>query len=106
MTVSPDLLFQNLSTVQSDKQPTPKTVVAATTIAPETFMTIITGTTSVATITPPAEGTHMLCLVFESATPDLLTTGNILVGLTTIVVNRPVLVVFNPISSKYYVVAT
>lgn len=106
MPASPDLLFQNLSTVQSDKQPTPVTIAAATTIAPETFITIVTGTTDIDTITPPAEGSHMLCLLFTDASPgSLLTTGNILVGITTIAQDVPVLVVYNPINESYYVVA-
>lgn len=97
-------LFQNLSTVQSDKQPTPKSVVAATTIAPDTFLTIVTGTTNIATITPPAAGQHMLGFIFtDAAPPDLLTTGNIVGGLTTVTQNQVLLAFYEPILAKYYI---
>jgi hypothetical protein len=101
---SQDLLFQNLSTVHSDKQPTPPTIASATTIAPSTFISFVSGTTNVATVTPPIEGAHMLCLIFTNASPgDLLTTGNVLVGLTTVAQNAPVLLFYNPLNAKYYV---
>ena len=104
MSVSQDLLFQNLSTVQDNLQPTPQTIAAATTIAPSTFETIVTGTTDIATITPPATGQHMLALIFTDASPgSLLTTGNIRVGLTTISQYDCLLVVYEPIAAKYYI---
>lgn len=99
-----DIDFQQLSTVQDNLQPTPKTIAAATTIAPETFVTIITGTTNVATITPPVSGQHMLSFVFTDASPgDFVTTGNIRGGLTTISQYNAVLLVYEPIAAKYYV---
>lgn len=99
-----DSLFQNLSTVQSNQQPNPKTVAAATTIAPETFITFVSGTTDVGTVTPYVTGTHVVCLIFTNATPgDLLTTGNILVGLTTVAQNAPLFLIYDPIQAKYYV---
>jgi len=98
-----DLLHQNLATVQSQAQPTPKTVASATTIAPETFITFVTGTTNVAQITPPVTGQHMLCLIFTDGAPgDLTTAGNILVGTTTVVQNAPVLLFYDPTQAKYY----
>ena len=98
-----DLLFQNISTVQNANQPGPNTIASTTTIAPTTFMTLVSGTIDVATITPPVTGQHMLCLIFTNASPgDLLTTGNILVGTTTVTQNVPVLLVYNPNSAKYY----
>lgn len=104
MSQSNDLLFQNLSSVQSNKQPTPKTIAAATTIAPSTFITLVTGTTNVATITPPADGQHELVLIFTDASPgDLLTTGNVVGGLTTITQNLVNLLFYEPILAKYYV---
>lgn len=97
-----DLLHQQLSTVQSDKQLPPATIASATTIAPSTFLTFVTGTTDIATITPPVTGSCLLMLQFTDSSPgDLLTTGNVLVGTTTIAQNSIVLVEYNPITAKW-----
>ena len=99
-----DLNFQNLSTVQSSAQPKPATLASTTTIAPPTFMTFVSGTIDITTLTPPVTGAHMLVLIPTNASPgDLLTTGNILVGTTTFVQNVPVLLFYNPLNGKYYV---
>ena len=99
-----DLLFQNISTVQSNQQPLPVTIASTTTIAPSTFITFVSGTIDIATITPPVTGQHMIALLFTSATPgDLLTTGNINVGSTTITQNVPVLLFYDPIGADYYI---
>lgn len=98
-----DALFQQLSTVQSDKQPSPKTIAAAATIAPDTFLTRVTGTTAIATITPPISGTHMLVLVFDTTqSGQFLTTGNIQQSTTTATANVPVVLVYDPRTAKYY----
>ena len=103
--MSDDLNQQNYSTHQSDKQPTPATVASATTIAPTTGMSLVSGTTNIATITPPLTGYHMLALIFTNAAPpSLLTTGNILVGSTTITQNVPVLLFYEPSAAKYYMI--
>ena len=90
-----DALFQNLSTVQSNKQPTPPTVTAAASIAPQTFITVLTGNTPVATIVPPVTGQHMLCIVPGTTTG--FTTGGNIVGGTTTVSGRAYLFAYNPI---------
>lgn len=98
-----DLLFQNISTVQNNLQPGPRTVASTTTIAPDTFLTLVSGTIDVATVTPPVTGSHLLCLVFTNAAPgDLLTTGNVLVGSTTLTQNVPVFLIYEPLQAKYY----
>ena len=95
-----DLLFQNISTVQSDKQPKPVTIATAATIAPTTFITFVTGSAAtVATITPPVSGAHMLCIIF-SIGAALNVTGNIL-NAAVAVSNVPVLFFYNPITGKY-----
>lgn len=100
----PDLTFQNLSTVQNATQPKPNTVAAAATIPVQTFITYVSGTTDVATITPPVVGQHMLVLIFTNASPgDILTTGNVLVGTTTPTQNVPILLFYNPNTAKYHV---
>lgn len=98
-----DGLFQNFSTVQSFQQPQPVTIASAATVAPTGFLTFLTGTTQLATITPPVTGTHMLALCFTNASPGaFLTTGNIHDAYTP-VQNRPVFVVFDPVTAKYWV---
>lgn len=98
-----DLNFQQISTVQSISQGFAATVASTTTIAPTTFLTIISGTTDIATITPPTTGTVMLAFVWSTSSPgSFLTTGNISVGSTTMIQNRLVLMVFNPPTNKWY----
>jgi hypothetical protein len=97
-----DLLFQNISTVQSEQQQKPVTIASAAVIAPSTFLTFVTGTAAVSTISPPVTGAHMLALVFTTTTPAAFgTTGNI-VTTTVAVTNRVRLLVYNPISRTYY----
>ena len=97
-----DLLFQQLSTVQSNAQLPPATLASALTVAPSTFITYVSGTVDVKTVTPPVTGSHMLVLVFtDVAPPDILTTGNVTAGLTTIAQNAPVLLFWNPLSEIY-----
>lgn len=94
--------FQQLSSVQSGNMPTPKTVASATTIAPDTFLTFVTGTLQIATITPPVNGTHMLVLLFSDASPGtMLTTGNILNAVVP-TPNVPTFMVYDPTQRKYY----
>lgn len=97
------LEFQNLSTVQSESQPKPVTLATAATIAPRTFLTFLTGTTAIATITPPVPGSHMLAFLFATnQTGQFLTTGNIQQSTTTATVNIPVFLVYDPSTNKYY----
>lgn len=95
-----DLEFQNLSTVQSQQQPKPVTITAAAQIAPTTFLSRISGTTAIATITPPVTGCHMLAIIAGTADTAFTTAGNI-IGLTTGSTTRPALFVFDPVTSKY-----
>ena len=97
-----DLLFQQLSTVQSNLQPTPPTIASATTIAPSTRLTFVTGVVAVATITPPVTGYHELLLVFTNAAPAaMLTTGNIKTAFQPIQ-NLPVLLCYDPVTALYW----
>jgi hypothetical protein len=97
-----DLNFQNLSTVQNSLQPKPNTIASATTIAPVTFLTFVTGTLQVATITPPVTGQHMIALCFTDASPGtMLTTGNVLTAVVP-TQNIPCLMFYDPNQAKYY----
>lgn len=97
-----DPLFQNLSTVQSNKQPTPPTIASAATIAPQTLMTFLTGTVQLATIVPPVTGCHMLVLVFTNGSPGaFVTTGNIKAAYQPIQ-NLPVVLFYDPTTALYW----
>lgn len=100
----PDLNFQDISTVQSNIQPKPVTMASATVIAPTTFLTKLTGAVAIATITPPITGCHMLALVSVDGAIVIGTGGNVLVGYTT-VINRPILMIYDPVQGKYYAAA-
>jgi hypothetical protein len=98
------LLFQNLSTVQNEQQPGPLTIASASSIgaAIETFISIITGTTAIATVTPPISGQHMIVLVFTNANPGGVTTGGNIANAVDPAQYVPVLLFYNPITATYY----
>lgn len=97
-----DLLFQQLSTVQSNLQPNPPTIPSAATISPKTLVTFLTGTVAVATINPPVTGAHMLVLVFTNPAPAVMpTTGNIKAAVTP-TPNIPVICIYDPITALYW----
>jgi len=99
----PDLNFQDISTVQSGIQPKPVTIASTTTVAPVTFLSFITGTTAIATVTPPVSGVHMLCFVFTTTTPVAFTTTGNVKTVATPTTSIPMFLVYDPISAKYYV---
>lgn len=97
-----DLLFQQLSSVNNGLQPVPPTIASAATISPQTFITFVTGTVQVATITPFVSGAHLLVLVFTDASPGaLVTTGNIKRAITP-VQNIPALFFYDPVTALYW----
>lgn len=97
-----DLLFQNISTVQSDAQPTPKRMAAAATITPTTFLTFLSGTTQVANITPPTSGSCLIGLIFTDANPGaFLDSGNI-ESTRDPAQNVLVLLAYDPVSAMWY----
>ena len=100
-----DLEFQNFSTVQSNLQPKPVTMASATAISPTTKLTFLTGTVTIATITPPCSGYCELTLCFTNASPGVfLTNGNIQIAYQP-VQNRPVDLCYDPVSAKWWVKA-
>ncbi len=101
-----DLLFQNLSTVQSNQQPTPTTIASAATLAPVNFLTLVTGTVVTATITPPVSGVHMLCLIFTDATPPTFTTSGNVLNIVVPTLNQPTFAIYDSNQKKYYVTTT
>lgn len=100
-----DNLFQNLSTVQSNEQPTPPTIASAAAISPVNFVTFLTGTVQVTSIVPPATGMHMLVLIFTNGSPGGLGAGtgvNNIKAAITIAQNVPVLCIFDPVTSLWW----
>jgi hypothetical protein len=97
-----DLLFQQISTVQSNEQLNPPTIASAATISPQTLVTFLTGTVQLATINPPVTGCHMLVLIFTNASPGaFVTTGNLQAALQPIQ-NLPMVLFYDPVSAKYW----
>lgn len=99
-----DLNFQNFSTVQSKMQPKPKTIASAADIEDAVigFLSIITGTTAIATIDPPVSGAHMLVLVFTNANPGGVTTGGNVANAVDPSQYVPVLLFYDPNTALYY----
>lgn len=98
-----ELNFQDISTVAGGLSPKPATIASAATVAPSTFMSFISGTVAIATITPPVPGAHMLVLIFTTTTPTAFTTtGGNIKYVATPTQNIPVLCFYNPLENKYY----
>lgn len=98
-----DLEFQQLSTVHNATQPKPVTIASAATIAPSTYLTMVTGTVAIATVTPFVTGAHQLALVFTTTTPVAFTTTGNIATVATPTQNVPIFLVYNPLTAKYYV---
>jgi len=105
-----DLDFQKLSSVQSSTSfgRTHITAVGAgITIAPETFLTIISNIGTIATITPPIDADHMLCLVFNAGSPGgFIAGGNINAAPVTASTGIPLFAVYDRASKLYHVGST
>ena len=91
--------WHQIGTVQGPSAPRAGTLASAATVAPTTFLTVLTGNTAVATITPPLAQGHMLALQF-AGTAGVLASGNILTAKAS-VVGEVMLLVYNPNSNKY-----
>ena len=98
-----DLMFQDISTVQSDKNAKPVTIASTTTVTPTTYLSMITGTVAIATVTPPVTGAHQLAFVFTTTTPTAYTTAGNIAAVATPTANVPSLLIYNPVTAKYYV---
>jgi len=99
MAGSNELNAWKFDTFQSEKGPLPVTIASANTIAPVSFLTILTGNTVVKTITPPLDGQHMLAIQFAGAA-GVDATGNVLTAKAS-VAGEVMLLVFNPNTRKY-----
>ena len=78
----------------------PVTMAAAATIAPTTFLTVLTGNTAITAITVPLPNqTHMIAIQFAGTAG--ITAGNNITTTKASVVGECMLLVFNPNTAKY-----
>jgi hypothetical protein len=77
----------------------PVTIASAGTIAPTTFLTVLTGNVALTTITPPVTFGHMLAIIFAGTAG--ITAGNNIATTKASVVGEAMLLVFNPNTQKY-----
>lgn len=94
--------WAQLSPTQGPASPTPVTIASAATIAPTTFLTILTGNVAVVTITPPVDQGHMLAVQFAGVA-GVTAAGNIFSAKAS-VVGEVILFVYNPLTRKYLAV--
>lgn len=93
------LVASDWAAINPSNQSSPVTMPAANTIAPTTFLTILTGNVVIKTITPPVQHAHMLAIQFAGVA-GVDATGNILT-LVASVVGQVTLFVYNPAAGKY-----
>lgn len=105
MSLSPDLVFQNLSTVGDIQNLNAIQTLASAADMEDSitgFLTIITGTTAIATIDPPVTGWCMIALVFTNANPGGVTTGGNIANAVDPAQYVIVFLVYNPITGLWY----
>jgi hypothetical protein len=96
-----DLDFQLLSTVASAAMQKPPTIASATTIAPTSFVSFISGTAAIVNITPPVPNWHMLVFIPTGAY-TMTAAGNIGLLMAAATVSQPVILIYSPTTGKYY----
>lgn len=75
------------------------TIASAATVVPGPGLTVLTGNTAIANITPPVTGPHILALQF-AGTAGVAATGNIATAKAS-VVGEVMLLVWNTTTNKY-----
>lgn len=96
-----DLEFQKMSSVQGFPGGGVRTIVAAATIAPTTFLTKLSGTTALANITAPVSGAHLIAIVAGTTTAAFTTSGNIASVTTAADTTSPILFIYDPVTGDY-----
>jgi len=94
-----DVDVAQLGTLQGPSSPKPVTLASAATIAPTTFLTVLTGNVAITAITPPVTTGHMLAIQFAGAAG--ITAGNNITTTKASVSGEVMLLVFNPLTQKY-----
>lgn len=77
----------------------PQTIASAGTIAPTSFLTILTGNVAITAITPPVTFAHMLAIQFAGTAG--ITAGNNINNTKASVAGEVMLLVYNPVNGKY-----
>lgn len=77
----------------------PQTIASANTIAPVSYLTVLTGNVVIKTITPPLSNLHVLAIQFAGVA-GVDATGNIKT-LKASVVGEVMLLVYDPVAAKY-----
>lgn len=77
----------------------PVTMASAATIAPTTFLTVLTGNVAITAITPPVQNSHMLAVQFAGTAG--ITAGNNIQTTKASVVGEVMLLVYNSATGKY-----
>lgn len=85
--------------IDPTSQSVPVTMASAATIAPTTFMTVLTGNIAIANITPPVLHAHLLCIVFAGVA-GVAAGGNI-ANVKASVASEGMLLAYNPATAKY-----
>lgn len=93
------LTASDWAAVNPSNNSAPGTLVSAATIAPTTFLTVLTGNTAVVTVTPPVSHAHMIALQF-AGTAGVTAAGNITTAKAS-VVGEVMLLVYNSSTAKY-----
>ena len=95
--------LQKLSTYQDRLTSLlPPTIESAAVIAPEQFLSRVSGTVAISTIVPVTDGAHLICLVFTDSSPAaFLTTGNIGSAVTP-TQNAAIFLMYDPVLGKYF----
>ena len=98
-----DVDHQNFLPVGSALSVKPGTIASAATIAPQSYLTRITGTTPITTITPPVTGVCTIALVFTTgATANAINTGGNIAAAWTSVADRPIQLTYDPRTALWY----
>jgi hypothetical protein len=93
------LTASDWSQIAPTSQSAPLTIASAATIAPLTYLTVLTGNVAISNITPPVTHTHTLALQF-AGTGGVASGGNILTT-TASVAGQIMTLVYNPLIAKY-----
>ena len=96
------IVASDWATLSPTNQSAPVTLASAATIAPTTFLTVLTGNVAVTIITPPVLHTHMLALQFAGTGGITATTGvGGILTTTASVAGQIMLLVFNSSTQRY-----
>lgn len=76
-------------------------VTATTTISPKSDIVYVSGTTAIATITPPFAGFSGMIVLIPDAAYTLVTTGNIAIA-STATAGRAMSMFFDNVQGKWY----